>query len=159
MINFAGAIFRSVSSRKADVRAEAGDRGLAIANKPDSHDICFIANGDTAGFLDGASAVGQATSWTSRARRLASMVDRIGLPSGSVEDFDSAHQPPTASLASCSSITPTTNTITVGPRMRLGQDHQMLSSPSGPASSRTQNGQVRYRFGPMASPWTPGSGS
>ncbi|HVD17823.1 MAG TPA: tRNA 2-thiouridine(34) synthase MnmA, partial [Propionibacteriaceae bacterium] len=33
------------SSLKADVRAEARDRGLAVANKPDSHDICFIANG------------------------------------------------------------------------------------------------------------------
>ena len=26
-------------------------RGLAVADKPDSHDICFIADGDTAGFL------------------------------------------------------------------------------------------------------------
>ena len=40
-------------SRKAEVRAEAGDRGLAVADKPDSHDICFIADGDTAGFLSG----------------------------------------------------------------------------------------------------------
>ena len=27
-------------------------RGLAVADKPDSHDICFIPDGDTAGFLD-----------------------------------------------------------------------------------------------------------
>src|SRR5205085_5972197 len=33
------------------VRREAGDRGLAVADKPDSHDICFIADGDTSGFL------------------------------------------------------------------------------------------------------------
>jgi len=38
-------------STKAQVRAEAAQRGLAVADKPDSHDICFIANGDTAGFL------------------------------------------------------------------------------------------------------------
>jgi tRNA-specific 2-thiouridylase len=38
-------------STKAAVRAEAAQRGLAVAEKPDSHDICFIANGDTAGFL------------------------------------------------------------------------------------------------------------
>src|SRR4029450_6603890 len=37
---------------KADVRAEARNRGLAIAQKPDSPDVCFIANGDTAGFLE-----------------------------------------------------------------------------------------------------------
>jgi tRNA-specific 2-thiouridylase len=33
------------------VRAEAAACGLALAAKPDSHDICFIADGDTAGFL------------------------------------------------------------------------------------------------------------
>ena len=36
---------------KADVRAEAAARGLLVARKPDSHDICFIPSGDTAGFL------------------------------------------------------------------------------------------------------------
>jgi tRNA-specific 2-thiouridylase len=38
-------------TRKEDVRAEADRRGLAVAQKPDSHDICFIADGDTAGWL------------------------------------------------------------------------------------------------------------
>ncbi|MGI8456601.1 MAG: tRNA 2-thiouridine(34) synthase MnmA, partial [Propionibacteriaceae bacterium] len=37
---------------KSDVRAEAECRGLRVAAKPDSHDICFIPDGDTAGFLD-----------------------------------------------------------------------------------------------------------
>jgi tRNA-specific 2-thiouridylase len=36
---------------KAQVRAEADRRGLAVADKPDSHDVCFIADGDTRGFL------------------------------------------------------------------------------------------------------------
>ncbi len=36
---------------KAEVRAEAAARGLLVAKKPDSHDICFIPTGDTAGFL------------------------------------------------------------------------------------------------------------
>jgi len=38
-------------STKDEVRAEAAARGLAVADKPDSHDICFIADGDTRGFL------------------------------------------------------------------------------------------------------------
>lgn len=38
---------------KAEVRAEAASRGLYVARKPDSHDICFIPSGDTAGFLTG----------------------------------------------------------------------------------------------------------
>ena len=36
---------------KDEIRAEAERRGLAVAKKPDSHDICFIADGDTQGFL------------------------------------------------------------------------------------------------------------
>ncbi len=36
---------------KADVRRLAAERGLGVADKPDSHDICFIADGDTTGFL------------------------------------------------------------------------------------------------------------
>jgi tRNA-uridine 2-sulfurtransferase len=45
------ALFPLGESVKSEVRAEATDRGLAVAQKPDSHDICFIADGDTAGFL------------------------------------------------------------------------------------------------------------
>ena len=36
---------------KGTIRAEAQRRGLLVAAKPDSHDICFIPDGDTAGFL------------------------------------------------------------------------------------------------------------
>jgi tRNA-specific 2-thiouridylase len=36
---------------KAEVRAEAEARGLSVANKPDSYDICFIPDGDTRGWL------------------------------------------------------------------------------------------------------------
>jgi tRNA-uridine 2-sulfurtransferase len=39
------------AATKAEIRAEAERRGLAVARKPDSHDICFIADGDTQGFL------------------------------------------------------------------------------------------------------------
>ncbi len=47
----AGAMFPLGDTHKAAVRLEAAARGLAVAEKPDSHDICFIADGDTAGFL------------------------------------------------------------------------------------------------------------
>ena len=36
---------------KAQVREEAARRGLLVADKPDSHDICFVADGDNAGWL------------------------------------------------------------------------------------------------------------
>jgi tRNA-specific 2-thiouridylase len=44
-------LFPLGDSVKTDVRAEAASRGLAVAQKPDSHDICFIADGDNAGWL------------------------------------------------------------------------------------------------------------
>src|SRR5438445_618335 len=47
----AHAVFPLGHSTKTEVRAEAAARGLAVADKPDSHDICFIADGDTRGFL------------------------------------------------------------------------------------------------------------
>ena len=36
---------------KPDIRKEAAERGFSVAKKPDSHDICFIADGDTQGWL------------------------------------------------------------------------------------------------------------
>ncbi len=36
---------------KSLIRAEAADRGLSVAEKPDSHDICFIPSGNTQAFL------------------------------------------------------------------------------------------------------------
>src|SRR5690606_9109341 len=36
---------------KDEVRTEAAARGLSVSEKPDSYDICFVADGDTQGFL------------------------------------------------------------------------------------------------------------
>jgi tRNA-specific 2-thiouridylase len=47
----AASLFPLGDTRKADVRTEAAARGLLVADKPDSHDICFIADGDTQGWL------------------------------------------------------------------------------------------------------------
>ncbi len=102
-------------SLKSEVRAEAGVRGLAVADKPDSHDICFIADGDTAGFLSRrlgetpgdivdveGTKVGQHTGshqFTIGQRRGL----RLGVPAADGE--------PRYVL----DITPVTNTVTVGP--------------------------------------------
>ncbi|MEV7620674.1 tRNA 2-thiouridine(34) synthase MnmA [Microbacterium sp. NPDC089321] len=59
---------------KALVRAEAAERGITVAQKPDSHDICFIPDGDTRGWL--AEKVGTATG---------DIVDRNGQVVGSHE--------------------------------------------------------------------------
>jgi tRNA-specific 2-thiouridylase len=45
------AAFPIGDTAKPHIRAEAARRGLAVAEKPDSHDICFIPSGDTRAFL------------------------------------------------------------------------------------------------------------
>jgi tRNA-specific 2-thiouridylase len=46
-----GAIFPLGDTEKVDIRKEAEARGLAVAQKPDSHDICFVPSGNNAGWL------------------------------------------------------------------------------------------------------------
>ncbi|GAA2067370.1 tRNA 2-thiouridine(34) synthase MnmA [Williamsia deligens] len=47
----AHAMFPVGDTPKPEIRAEAARRGLTVADKPDSHDICFIPSGDTRAFL------------------------------------------------------------------------------------------------------------
>ncbi|HET8561293.1 MAG TPA: tRNA 2-thiouridine(34) synthase MnmA [Marmoricola sp.] len=47
----AHSLFPLGDTPKPAVRQEASERGLQVAAKPDSHDICFISDGDTGGWL------------------------------------------------------------------------------------------------------------
>ncbi|MGH3866575.1 MAG: tRNA 2-thiouridine(34) synthase MnmA [Pseudonocardiaceae bacterium] len=47
----AHALFPIGDTAKAEIRLEATRRGLAVAGKPDSYDICFIPSGNTRAFL------------------------------------------------------------------------------------------------------------
>lgn len=47
----ARAFFPLGDTTKPQVREEAAARGFFVASKPDSHDICFIPDGDTRGWL------------------------------------------------------------------------------------------------------------
>ncbi|MGL6233994.1 MAG: tRNA 2-thiouridine(34) synthase MnmA [Segniliparus sp.] len=51
------AMFPVGDTPKPQIREEADRRGLAVAQKPDSHDICFIPSGDTKAFLGAKIAV------------------------------------------------------------------------------------------------------
>src|SRR5262245_45479610 len=104
---------------KEQVRAEAARRGLAVADKPDSHDICFIADGDTAGFLR--SELGS---------RPGEMVDMDGEPVGSHDGAYAftvgqrrglrlGHPAPDGKPRYVLDIEPVSGTVTVGPREAL----------------------------------------
>src|SRR5579863_5827988 len=48
----AHAVFPVGHLTKAEVRAEATRLGLPVADKPDSHEICFVPDGDAARFVE-----------------------------------------------------------------------------------------------------------
>jgi tRNA-specific 2-thiouridylase len=93
------AMFPLGDSTKAQVRQEAAARGLAVADKPDSHDVCFIPDGDTREFLAG----------------------RLGQAPGQIVD--------TGGHVVGGHIEPVSGTVTVGPRERLDVHEITVSRP------------------------------
>jgi tRNA-specific 2-thiouridylase len=117
------AIFPLGDSTKARVRAEAAERGLAVAEKPDSHDICFIADGDTKGFL--ASRLGAAPGDVVDARTGAKVGTHDGAYAytiGQRKGLDLRVPAPDGKPRYVLSITPKTNTVTVGSHADLEVD-------------------------------------
>ncbi|GGL87561.1 MULTISPECIES: tRNA 2-thiouridine(34) synthase MnmA [Micromonospora] len=113
-------VFPLGDSTKAQVRAEATDRGLAVADKPDSHDICFIADGDTRGFL--ADRLGEAPGDVVDALTGAVVGSHQGAYAYTVGQRRGLHLDRPAVDGRpryVLSITPTTNTVTVGPAEAL----------------------------------------
>ncbi len=114
-----GAMFPLGDSTKPEVRAEAHRRGLLVADKPDSHDICFVPDGDTAGWLG--QRLGAApgpivdADGTELGRHAGTFGFTIGQRRGLRLDRPAADGRPRYVL----SIEPTTSTITVGSREDL----------------------------------------
>lgn len=122
-------------STKEQVRAEAAVRGLAVAGKPDSTDVCFVPRGETAAWLREriGSAPGPIVDATSGAvvgaheGAYAFTVGQrrgLGLPGGTPE--------PRYVLG----ISPVTRTVTVGPA-------GLLDVRSLEASGSTYEGSAR----------------
>ncbi|WP_204164442.1 tRNA 2-thiouridine(34) synthase MnmA [Nocardioides daejeonensis] len=123
----AHSLFPLGDSHKQQVRAEAERRGLMVAHKPDSHDICFIADGDNAGWLreklgdrlpnDGGDIVDQATGEV-LGRHGGTTAYTIGQRRGLAIGRPAADGKPRFVL----DIEPVSGTVTVGPRERLRVD-------------------------------------
>ncbi len=112
----AHSMFPLGGSTKAEVRAEAAARGLAVADKPDSHDICFIADGDTRGWLrdrlgEAPGDIVDAASGEVVGRHGGAYAYTIGQRKGLHLERPAPDGRPRYVL----SITPVTNTVTVGP--------------------------------------------
>jgi tRNA-specific 2-thiouridylase len=101
---------------KAGVRLEAARRGLAVAEKPDSHDICFIADGDTRGFL--AARLGEAPGDIVdgvTGEVLGAHAGAFGFTVGQRKGLNLTRPAADGRPRYVLSITPVTNTVTVGP--------------------------------------------
>ena len=112
---------------KPQVREEAARRGLLVADKPDSHDICFVADGDNAGWLR--------EKLSERDPDLASLspgiiVDEsgaqvgehegtLGFTIGQRKGLRLGHPAPDGRPRYVLDIEPVTRTVTVGPHERL----------------------------------------
>jgi tRNA-uridine 2-sulfurtransferase len=113
-------VFPLGDSTKARVRAEAAERGLAVADKPDSHDICFIADGDTRAFL--AARLGEAPGDIVDAETGAVVGAHAGAYAytvGQRRGLGLGRPAPDGRPRYVLSITPVTNTVTVGPAEAL----------------------------------------
>jgi tRNA-specific 2-thiouridylase len=115
----AHAMFPLGDTPKTAVREEARDRGLLVADKPDSHDICFIADGDTAGFLNRELGARPGAivdeDGSVLARHDASYAFTVGQRRGLGLDRPAADGRRRYVLA----IEPVSRTVTVGPHERL----------------------------------------
>jgi tRNA-specific 2-thiouridylase len=104
---------------KAEVRAEAAARGFSVANKPDSHDICFIPDGNTRGWL--AEKVGAEQgeildrSGTVLGKHEGALAFTIGQRKGLNIGYPSDDGMPRFVLE----VVPKTNTVIVGPKEAL----------------------------------------
>ncbi|MGC9666242.1 tRNA 2-thiouridine(34) synthase MnmA [Planosporangium sp. 12N6] len=142
-------IFPLGDSTKAEVRAEAARRDLAVADKPDSHDICFIADGDTRGFLHqrlGAAPGDIVDSETGEV--LGSHDGAYAYTIGQRRGLDLRRPAPDGRPRYVLSITPVTNTVTVGPAEALEVSRVSGERPvwsAGPMPGTEVECQVQLR--------------
>jgi tRNA-specific 2-thiouridylase len=144
----AASLFPLGETFKTDVRAEAARRGLTHADQPDSHDICFIADGDTRGWL--ANRLGAQPGQVVDAETGAvlgghdgayafTVGQRRGLGIGS----PAGDGRPRYVL----DVSPVTRTVTVGPEELLAVDAGVASAPTwgGPAPAVPFGGSAQLR--------------
>jgi tRNA-specific 2-thiouridylase len=146
----AHALFPVGHLTKAEVRAHAGRLGLAVAGKPDSHEICFVADGDAAGFVDrrleGAGAARDGEIVDSGGRTLGRHQGIHRLTVGQRRGLGVATGTPMYVLR----LEPAAARVVVGPREELGRSELTASnvnwiSGDVPAAPVRATARIRHR--------------
>ncbi|CAA9367299.1 MAG: tRNA-specific 2-thiouridylase MnmA [uncultured Nocardioidaceae bacterium] len=132
---------------KPQVRAEAAARGLLVADKPDSHDICFISDGDTAGWLQEKLGSSTGTFVDEQGEVLGTHQGSFGFTIGQRKGLRIGRPAPDGQPRYVLDIEPVSGTVTVGPREGLTIDGIVGIAPRwcGPAPTATSECTVQLR--------------
>ncbi len=121
---------------KTAVRAEAQQRGLPVADKPDSYDICFVADGDTRGFLTRSLGTQEGKLVTPDGEVLGTHSGYFGFTVGQRKGLGLTHPAPDGRPRYVLETSPETNEVVVGPETLLSRtqieatDLVLLAQPS-----------------------------
>jgi tRNA-uridine 2-sulfurtransferase len=130
----AHSLFPLGDTAKPQVREEAGRRGLLVADKPDSHDICFVADGDNAGWLreklgDRAPNHGGVVVDAVSGEELGRHQGTYGFTIGQRRGLRLGTPAPDGRPRYVLDIEPVSGTVTVGPREALTVDRIIADRP------------------------------
>jgi tRNA-specific 2-thiouridylase len=138
---------------KHEVRREAAERGLLVADKPDSHDICFVADGDNTGWLReklGDRAPNQGGQIVDEAGDvLGTHEGTYGFTIGQRKGLRIGRPAPDGRPRFVLDIEPVSGTVTVGPRERLAVERiradrpRWCGAPLAPGSTTEVTVQLR----------------
>lgn len=101
------------------IRAEAAERGLSVAQKPDSHDICFIPDGDTRGWLADKVGISEGDIVDTDGNKLGTHEGTPGFTIGQRKGLHIGRPAPDGQPRFVLEIRPKTNTVVVGPKEAL----------------------------------------
>ena len=144
----AGALFPIGNMPKAEVREHARRLGLLVADKPDSHEICFVPDGDYAAFVEArapsASRTGTIVDQSGRTLAAHGGVHRFTV--GQRKGLGVASPEPLYVLR----IDADAGQVTVGPRAALERRTFTASgvnwmTPAPPGAWLAASAQVRHR--------------
>lgn len=150
----AHAVFPVGDWRKDDVREYAQAKGLPVADKPDSQEICFVPDGDYARFVEAHAPEGTDGD--------GAILDRAGTTLGrhtGVHRFTVGQRKglglSTGTPMYVLELRPSDNAVVVGPRQALDQTQVRASgvnwiAGSPPTSPRAVTAQIRHRHRPAA---------
>ncbi|SFV20514.1 tRNA 2-thiouridine(34) synthase MnmA [Micrococcus terreus] len=115
---------------KEQVRAEAAERGLTVATKPDSHDICFIPDGDTRGWLAERVEMSEGQILDAQGQVLGTHPGAQAFTVGQRKGLNIGRPAADGKPRFVLEVRPKDNTVVVGPREMLAVDRVAGIRPS-----------------------------